>query len=106
MPGGIRTNLQRYVDTQTLASWTARPSPPGWRWKTLEQGAATSVLVATSPLLEGIGGRYFEDRGGAGDLRRDPGPHGVRRHAVDPKNAMRLWDESLRLLEARLPVAA
>ena len=29
--------------------------------KTREQGAATSVLVATSPLLDGIGGRYFED---------------------------------------------
>ncbi|MFC5032303.1 MULTISPECIES: hypothetical protein [Streptomyces] len=31
------------------------------RWKTPEQGTATSVLVATSPLLDGIGGRYFED---------------------------------------------
>ena len=31
------------------------------RHKTVEQGAATSVLVATSPQLDGIGGRYFED---------------------------------------------
>ena len=31
------------------------------RYKTIEQGAATSVLVATSPQLDGIGGRYFED---------------------------------------------
>ena len=30
-------------------------------WKSTEQGAATSVLLATSPLLAGIGGRYFED---------------------------------------------
>ena len=32
-----------------------------YSYKTLEQGAATSVLVATSPQLEGIGGHYFED---------------------------------------------
>jgi hypothetical protein len=32
-----------------------------YRYKTLEQAAATSVLVATSPQLEGIGSRYFED---------------------------------------------
>ena len=31
-----------------------------------EQGAATSVLLATSPLLDGIGGRYFEDCNEAG----------------------------------------
>ena len=27
----------------------------------MPQGAATSVLLAASPLLDGIGGRYFED---------------------------------------------
>lgn len=31
------------------------------QWKTPQQGAATSILVATSPLLDGVGGRYFED---------------------------------------------
>jgi hypothetical protein len=34
---------------------------PTAEYKTPEQGAATSVFVATSPLLDGIGGRYFED---------------------------------------------
>ena len=61
MPGGIRTNLQRHVDE---TSSTACAPPPGRRrlqWKTAEQGAATSVLLATSPLLDGVGGRYFED---------------------------------------------
>ena len=29
----------------------------GVQWKTPEQGAATSVLLATSPLLEGVGHR-------------------------------------------------
>jgi hypothetical protein len=31
------------------------------RRKTTARGAATSVLLAASPILEGIGGRYFED---------------------------------------------
>src|SRR5258708_5629644 len=61
MPGGIRTNLQRYVSDEelarmrSLAGGSAAPS-----WKTPEQGAATSVLVATSPLLHGVGAPYFE----------------------------------------------
>ena len=52
MPGAIATNLQRY---------TGGLKTPPERQKTPEQGAATSVLLATSPLLEGIGGLYFED---------------------------------------------
>jgi hypothetical protein len=30
-------------------------------WKTVEEGAATSIFVATSALLDGLGGRYFEN---------------------------------------------
>ena len=52
-PGAIATNLQRYVGGKLV-------TPPELR-KTTEQGAATSVLLATSPLLKGIGGRYFSD---------------------------------------------
>ena len=65
--------------------------------KTLEQGAATSVLVATSPQLEGIGGRYFEDCNEA-VLARAPesGGSGVAAYALDPGNANRLWEVSLR----------
>jgi hypothetical protein len=42
-------------------------------WKTPEQGAATSVLLATSPRLDGIGGRYFEDCNQAPPLDVVPG---------------------------------
>jgi hypothetical protein len=45
--------LQRHVGGQLV-------TPPE-RQKSPEQGAATSVLLATSPELEGIGGRYFDD---------------------------------------------
>ncbi len=87
MPGGIRTNLQRYVTDAELDRI----------WKTPEQGAATSVLVATSPLLEGVGGRYFEDCNEAGP--NQPGTRrGVAAYALDPEAAARLWQVSVQTL--------
>ncbi|MGW3988022.1 SDR family NAD(P)-dependent oxidoreductase [Streptomyces sp. NPDC004830] len=62
MPGGIRTNLQRHVTEEELARLRAQAAGGAeLRWKTTEQGAATSVLLAASPLLDGVSGRYFED---------------------------------------------
>jgi NAD(P)-dependent dehydrogenase (short-subunit alcohol dehydrogenase family) len=61
--------------------------------KTIAQGAATSVLLAASPLVEGVTGRYFEDCQEAGPFT--PGVRrGVAGYAVDPDNARRLWDLS------------
>jgi NAD(P)-dependent dehydrogenase (short-subunit alcohol dehydrogenase family) len=95
MPGGIRTNLQRYVSDEELArlrSQTGGSAAPSW--KTPEQGAATSVLVATSPLLDGIGGRYFEDCNEAG--LNEPGTRrGVAAYALDPDSAALLWQVSV-----------
>lgn len=50
-PGAIATGLQRH---------TGGLRTPEEFQKTVEQGASTSVLLAASPLVEGIGGRYFE----------------------------------------------
>jgi hypothetical protein len=67
-----------------------------YKFKTIEQGAATSVLVATSPLLDGIGGRYFEDCNEALVVDSDPSsPFGVAPHALDPEAAARLWQVSV-----------
>jgi len=93
MPGGIRTGLQRYVSQDELDRMAAQAGGlAGARWKTPEQGAATSVLLAASPLLDGISGRYFEDCNEAGppvDAR-----HGVAQYALDPDAAARLWQVS------------
>ena len=95
MPGGIRTNLQRYVTDEELNRLRAQiSSSEDVRWKTPEQGAATSVLVATSPLLEGIGGRYFEDCNEA-SLNQPGSRRGVAAYALDPDAAARLWQVSL-----------
>jgi hypothetical protein len=55
------------------------------------------VLLATSPLLEGIGGRYFEDCNEAGPSQPGTG-HGVATYALDPNAAARLWEVSLQTL--------
>jgi NAD(P)-dependent dehydrogenase (short-subunit alcohol dehydrogenase family) len=98
MPGAIRTNLQRHLDDEELDRMLARVGgSTGVFWKTPEQGAATSVLLATSPLLDGIGGRYFEDCNEAGP--NQPGTRrGVAGYALDPHAAGRLWRASVDLL--------
>ncbi len=80
---------------RTWPGCAARPAGrPAPSWKTPEQGAATSVLVATSPLLDGIGGRYFEDCNEAG--LNEPGTRrGVAAYALDPGDAALLWQVSV-----------
>ena len=75
----------------------------GYEYKTREQGAATSVLVATSPLLEGISGRYFADCNEApvvdSTFTGPPRGFGVAPYGLDPDNGSRLWDLSLDLTD-------
>jgi NAD(P)-dependent dehydrogenase (short-subunit alcohol dehydrogenase family) len=96
MPGGIRTNLQQH---QSGPEWQAIDA--AYDWKTVEEGAATSVFVATSPLLAGIGGRYFEDCHEAAIIDPETGHErqkGVAAYALDPQTAARLWDVSQEML--------
>jgi len=96
-PGGIRTNLQRHVTEEQLRRLRSESTVPAPAWKTPEQGAATSVLLAASPLVEGVGGRYFEDANEA--LPHVEGTRtGVMSYALDEEAARRLWRESLRLI--------
>jgi NAD(P)-dependent dehydrogenase (short-subunit alcohol dehydrogenase family) len=101
MPGGIATNLQRHVGgPEYMKQAVKRFESSGVRLKTPEQGAATSVLLATYPALEGVGGRYFEDCNEAEVIHhREPDTlAGVAPYALDPDNAERLWDVSLALI--------
>ncbi|OHV36020.1 MULTISPECIES: SDR family NAD(P)-dependent oxidoreductase [Pseudofrankia] len=100
MPGGIRTNLQRYVSEEDLERLRAAAGGADLKWKTPEQGAATSILVATSPLLDGVGGRYFEDCNEA-EVGALSARNGVAPHALDPEAAARLWDVSVTTLAGR-----
>jgi NAD(P)-dependent dehydrogenase (short-subunit alcohol dehydrogenase family) len=90
-PGGIWTNLVRYLADDLRESLRTDPNA---EYKSPEQGAATSVFVATSPLLDGIGGRYFEDCNQA--VRHTGGAErvGVADYALDAHAARRLWELS------------
>lgn len=97
-PGRIwETNLGRHIETPPP---TFDPSGnSGVSEKTIAQGAATSVLLAASPLVAGVTGTYFEDCQEA-----EPFVPGIRRgvadYAIDPDNARRLWDLSVELTGA------
>ncbi len=97
MPGGIGTNLQRHVGgAEYMKEAVKRFERSGVKLKNPEQGAATSVLLATHPELDGVGGRYFEDCNEAEVIQRRE-PHtiaGVAPYALDPDNADRLWEIS------------
>ncbi|MER5753886.1 SDR family NAD(P)-dependent oxidoreductase [Streptomyces sp. NPDC002088] len=93
MPGNIAdTSLARHMDMQQVADFIASGElalPPQ---KTVEQGAATSVLLAASPTVEGITGRYFEDCAQAETVTERGGAvAGVAPYALDRDNAARLW---------------
>lgn len=83
-PGAIATNLQHHTG--------GLRTPEAFR-KTPEQGAATAVLLAASPLLEGVSGRYFEDCNEVEIVSERPEGRvsGVAGYALDPANADRLW---------------
>lgn len=99
MPGGILTNLQRHVGEEFRNGAVDLFRAAGSSLKTVEQGAATSVLLAASPLLDGIGGRYFEDCAEASVItQRGNGLRGVAPYALDAANAARLWEVSLGML--------
>ena len=98
MPGGIWTGLQKHWDPEVLAATMVSAADVV---KTPEQGAATSVLLATAPELAGVTGRYFEDCHEAEVVDRiADGLHGVLPWALDVEDADRLWDVSVALLDA------
>ncbi|ACG73672.1 short-chain dehydrogenase/reductase SDR [Anaeromyxobacter sp. K] len=102
MPGGIATNLQRHLGGATyMAQAAERFRKAGRSLKTPEQGAATSVLLATSPLLECVGGRYFEDCNEALPHDGTSTVDGVAAWALDREAAGRLWTLSERAIGAR-----
>jgi NAD(P)-dependent dehydrogenase (short-subunit alcohol dehydrogenase family) len=101
MPGNIAsTALARHMGPDDLANFgqqTDLALPPV---KTIEQGAATSVLLAASPDVEGVSGRYYEDCAEAPVVQERAGhTGGVAPYALDDNNAERLWQISNELTQ-------
>ncbi|MCF0055428.1 SDR family NAD(P)-dependent oxidoreductase [Dyadobacter sp. CY356] len=90
-PGAILTNLQRNVGGKLASAPELHKTP--------QQGAATSILLATSPILEGIGSHYFENCNEAMTIsERQKIYEGVAPYALNKSNAERLWEISLDML--------
>ncbi len=101
-PGGIFTPLQRHLAQEEMvaAGWLDADGNPDERFKTPEQGAATSTWAATSPKLDGMGGVYCENCDIASPTVPDSPTariEGVDPHAIDPESAARLWTVSAEL---------
>jgi NAD(P)-dependent dehydrogenase (short-subunit alcohol dehydrogenase family) len=93
-PGGIMTTLQRHMSEEDIQSrgWVDEQGNVNERFKTVEQGASTSVYAATSPELTGKGGCYLEDCAIAEVVQARPEmPKGVMAYALDQAAADKLW---------------
>src|SRR6266851_403881 len=104
-PGVIETELARYMEPGRLqglidqiSTQLAAEGKGPFKWKTVPQGAATSVWTAVVAPADEIGGRYCENCH-AGKIVPDSVTitgvsEGVRAYALDPANAEALWKKS------------
>lgn len=108
-PGGIRTELGRHVDSAQIEKMIdqmnqqlAAEGKAPFQWKTIPQGAATSVWAGFVAQADEVGGRYCENCH-VGKIVPDDTvisaiSEGVRSYALDPHNAEALWKKSEELV--------
>jgi NAD(P)-dependent dehydrogenase (short-subunit alcohol dehydrogenase family) len=101
-PGGIATGLQRNFSPQQRQSLDAAEAAGVFRYKTVAQGAATTLVAALASEFAHTGGHYLDDGREAYTVANDASladhPHGVKQWALDPALAERLWDVSTVLI--------
>jgi NAD(P)-dependent dehydrogenase (short-subunit alcohol dehydrogenase family) len=101
-PGGIATGLQRNFSAKQRESLDAAAAAGLFEYKTIEQGAATSLVAAVAPEFAHTGGHYLDDSQQAYTVPNDANlaehPHGVKEWALDPAIAERLWKVSTDLV--------
>jgi NAD(P)-dependent dehydrogenase (short-subunit alcohol dehydrogenase family) len=104
-PGVIQTELTRYMDPdhlqglrQQIDSQLKAEGRGPLAWKTVPQGAATSVWAGATAAAEEIGGRYCENCHVSqiipNEVVFNAGSEGVHGYALDPANAAALWRKS------------
>ena len=103
-PGGIQTELARHVDAsqiekiiEQINQQLAAEGKAPFQWKTIPQGAATSVWAAVVAPADEIGGQYCENCH-VGQLVPDDVPinaisEGVRGYALDAKQCRGALEE-------------
>jgi NAD(P)-dependent dehydrogenase (short-subunit alcohol dehydrogenase family) len=105
MPGGIMTGLQKHVprEEQIKKGWINEKGEQNERFKTIEQGASTTIWAAVAHELDGRGGLYLED---CQISKLAPSPEaifkdffGYLEYALNKESASKLWEISLKWLE-------
>ena len=108
-PGAIRTELNRHMDAAALGQiigqidkQLAAEGKPPFQYKSIPQGAATSVWTAILGSPQEIGGHYCENchvgQVVADDVTISAVSEGVRGYALDAHNAEALWKKSEELV--------
>ncbi|WP_422769782.1 SDR family NAD(P)-dependent oxidoreductase [Plantactinospora sp. WMMC1484] len=101
-PGGVSTGLQRDF-TQEQKDYLATAEAAGaFAYKTVQQGAATTLVAAVAPEFAHTGGHYLNDGREAHTVADDAdlfhNSDGVKQWALDPDAARKLWTVSLELI--------
>jgi NAD(P)-dependent dehydrogenase (short-subunit alcohol dehydrogenase family) len=108
-PGGIPTELGRHLDQSQIQNMVeqmnkqlAAEGKAPFQWKTIPQGAATSVWASFVAPADEIGGRYCENchvgQLVPDDVTISAVSEGVRGYALDPAGAEALWRKSEELV--------
>jgi NAD(P)-dependent dehydrogenase (short-subunit alcohol dehydrogenase family) len=108
-PGGIQTELGRHMTPELIeqlrARWRATTGGQEVRFKSVPQGAATTVWSGCVAAADAIGGRYCEDCHVA-EVNDNPATRaGVRSYALDPARAEALWAKSEEMVGERFPLS-
>jgi NAD(P)-dependent dehydrogenase (short-subunit alcohol dehydrogenase family) len=111
-PGGIRTELARHMEAGALdrrleqVNQVARAEGrPEFTWKTVAQGAATTLWAGVRAGADEVGGRYCEDCHVAEPVAAgSKAPGGIRPYALDPERAKALWRLSEEMVGESFPV--
>jgi len=105
-PGGIQTELGRHMTPEltqqmisSITSANAAAGKPAFAFKTIPQGAATSVWAAVVAGADEVGGQYCEDCHVA-ELQEE-GRGGARGYIRDPEHAKALWAKSEEMVGER-----
>jgi NAD(P)-dependent dehydrogenase (short-subunit alcohol dehydrogenase family) len=107
-PGGIQTELGRHMKPEmvqqmikSIEDANKAANLPAFKWKTIPQGAATSVWSGFVASADDVGGRYCEDCHVA-QIEENPAARGgVRRYALDAEHAKALWAKSEEMVGER-----
>jgi NAD(P)-dependent dehydrogenase (short-subunit alcohol dehydrogenase family) len=107
-PGAIQTELSRHMTPEAIKQLIdsinkaqQASGAPAFSYKSIPQGAATSVWAAIVAPADEIGGRYCEDCHVA-EIQEGEGIRGgVRLYALDPERAKALWAKSEEMVGER-----